>query len=187
MIIWLLFLAWFQIGLFNIGSAYSSLPLIKYLVVDSYGWLTIAEFTDLIVIDEMAPGPILLNAATFVGTQVAGFPGALVSTIACLLGPAIILSIIAYFYFKYEDLPLIKTVMSVLRPVTVALIASAGLSIIIPAIWGSEGFSFDISSMNFVAVGIACFAFFILRKYKWNPVLVLLGCGALGGVLYTLI
>ena len=182
-----LFWAWFQIGIFSIGGGYAALPLIKNIMVDRYGWLSIAKFADLVVIDEMAPGPIILNSATFVGAQVADFPGALAATVGCLLGPSIILSIIAYFYFKYEKLPIIKSVLNVLRPVVVALIASAGLSIVNHSFWGEGGFSLDLGSLNWIAIGIAVAAFSVLRKYKPNPVFVMLGCGLIGGVVYSIL
>jgi len=180
-----LFWAWFQIGLFSIGGAYAALPIIKNMVVDQYGWLSVAQFADLVVIDEMAPGPIILNSSTFVGTLVAGFPGAVTATVGCLAGPAIIVSVIAFFYFRYNELPVIQSTLSFLRPVVVALIASAGLSIFILSFWGEGGFSLDPGSVNIVAIGLAVLAFAALRKYKPNPVFVVLGCGLLGGVIYS--
>ena len=182
-----LFWSWFQIGIFSIGGGYAALPLIKNIMVDRYGWLSMAKFADLVVIDEMAPGPIILNSATFVGAQVAGFPGAVVATIGCLFGPAIILSVIAYFYFKYEKLPIIKSILNVLRPVVVALIASAGLSIVSHSFWGESGVSRGLGSLNWIAVGIAAVAFAVLRKYKPNPVFVMLGCGLVGGLVYSIL
>ena len=81
----LLHLLWsfFQIGLFSIGGGYAAMPLIQSQVVDQYGWLTMREFTDLITIAEMTPGPIAVNSATFVGIRIAGFPGALIATLGC--------------------------------------------------------------------------------------------------------
>ena len=187
MILLELFWVWFQIGVFSIGGGYAALPMIKYMTVDQYGWLTVTQFADLVVIDEIAPGPIFLNSSTFVGMQVAGLPGAIIATLGCVTGPAIILLIIAHFYFKYKELPIIKTILNVLRPAVTALIASAGLSIIIHAFWGDGGFSFNIGGINFIAIGIAVIAFAVLRKYKPNPVFVMLGCGVLGGIIYSFV
>jgi len=186
MILFELFWAWFQIGLFSIGGGYAALPIIKNMIVDNKGWLSISQFADLVVIDEMAPGPIILNSSTFIGTQVAGFPGAVVSTIGCLAGPAIIVSIIAFFYFRYKELLVIKSILNVMRPVVVALIASAGLSVIILSFWGEQGFSFDTGRINIFAVGTAILAFLALRKYKPNPAFIILGCGVLGGLAYSI-
>ena len=70
-----------QVGLFSIGGGYAAMPLIQNQVVTSHAWLTMREFTDLITIAEMTPGPIAVNSATFVGIRIAGVPGALVATL----------------------------------------------------------------------------------------------------------
>ena len=185
MVLFEIFVSFFQIGLFSIGGGYAALPIIQNIIVNNRGWLTLAEFADLIVISEMTPGPIILNSATFVGTQVAGLPGAIIATIGCITAPTIIVSIIAYFYFKYKELPIIKTVLSMLRPAVVALIASAGLSIIILTFWGENSLWVDISSTNFTTVGIYIAALAVLKKFKPNPVFVMMGCGVLGGLIYS--
>ena len=79
-----LFWSFFQVGLFSIGGGYAAMPLIQNQVVDIHPWLTMTGFADIITIAEMTPGPIAVNAATFVGIQVAGLPGALIATIGCI-------------------------------------------------------------------------------------------------------
>ena len=76
-----LFLSFLQIGAFSFGGGYAAMPLIQSQVVDHHGWLTMQEFTDLITISQMTPGPIAVNSATFVGIQIAGPLGALVATL----------------------------------------------------------------------------------------------------------
>lgn len=80
-----LFLSFLQVGMFSIGGGYAALPLIQSQVVNQYQWLTMGEFTDLITIAEMTPGPIAVNSATFVGIRIAGIPGALIATFGCIL------------------------------------------------------------------------------------------------------
>ena len=75
-----LFLSFVQIGLFSVGGGYAAIPLIQSQVVETHGWLTMNEFTNLITIAEMTPGPIGVNSATFTGLQIAGIPGALAAT-----------------------------------------------------------------------------------------------------------
>ena len=179
-----LFWAWFQIGLFSIGGGYAALPIIKNMIVDNYGWLTVAQFADLVVIDQTAPGPIILNSATFVGVQVAGLPGAIVATTGCLTGPTILLFIVAWFYFRYKELPVIQSILKVLRPVVVGLIASAGVSIAVIALWGENGFSPSLGHIDYLAVVIMIAAIAVMRKVKVAPELVMLGCGVLGGAGY---
>ena len=79
-----LFWSFFQIGLFSIGGGYAALPLIQAQVVDQYGWMTMTEFSDIITISQMTPGPIAINAATFVGIRIAGLAGAVVATLGCV-------------------------------------------------------------------------------------------------------
>ena len=79
-----LFLSFFQVGLFSFGGGFAALPLIQDQVVDVNKWLTLAEFTDLITISQMTPGPIAINAATFVGIRIAGVLGAIISTLGCI-------------------------------------------------------------------------------------------------------
>ena len=80
-----LFLSFLQIGAFSFGGGYAALPLIRHQVVEANGWLQLSEFTDLITISQMTPGPIAVNSATFVGLKVAGIPGAVVCTLGCVL------------------------------------------------------------------------------------------------------
>ena len=85
-----LFWSFFQVGLFSIGGGYAAMPLIQNQVVDIHPWLTMTGFADIMAIAEMTPGPIALNAATFVGIQVAGLPGALIATIGCIFPSCVI-------------------------------------------------------------------------------------------------
>lgn len=174
-------------GLFSIGGGFAAMPLIQHQVVDLHHWLTLTEFTDLITISEMTPGPIAINSSTFVGTRIAGAGGAIVATLGCILPSCVIVSILAWAYFKYKNLKVIQGVLSGLRPAVVALISSAGLSILTLAVWGEQGFSLDISSINFISIFLFSIALFILRKWKPNPIFVMLGSGVIGGAIYLLL
>lgn len=178
-----LFLSFFQVGAFSIGGGYVSIPLIQNQVVDTYGWLTLTEFTDLVTISQMTPGPIALNSATFVGTRIAGVPGAIVATLGCILPSCIIVSLLAYLYFKYTDVLVIKEILGVLRPAIVALIGAAGLSILILSLWNGNGFSIQINKVDFIAVGVFALAILLLRKFKMNPIYVMVISGVFGGIL----
>ena len=85
-----LFWSFFQIGLFSIGGGYAAMPLIQHQVVELHPWLTLEQFSDIITISQMTPGPIAINSATFVGLQLGGLPGALVATAGCVLPSCII-------------------------------------------------------------------------------------------------
>lgn len=174
-------------GLFGFGGGLAAMPLIQNQVVDVHGWLTLTEFTDLITISEMTPGPIVINAATFVGTQIAGLGGALVSTFGCILPSCIIVSLLAWLYSKYKELVIMRGVLAGLRPTMVALIFSAGLSILILSFWGAGGFSWNIASIDFIAVILFAAGLFLLRRFKPNPIFIMLGSGVIGGACYLLL
>ncbi|MDD2992554.1 MAG: chromate transporter [Pygmaiobacter sp.] len=184
MIYFSLFLSFLQVGMFSIGGGYAAIPLIQSQVVGLHGWLSLSEFTDLVTIAEMTPGPIAVNSATFVGTRIAGLPGALVATLGCILPSCFIVSLLAYIYYKYKELGALQSVLSSLRPAVVALIASAGLSIL--GLVAFSGAAPTFSATNWVGVCLFAGAFFVLRKFKWNPILVMSLCGALGLVLFLL-
>lgn len=179
-----LFWSFFQVGLLSIGGGLAALPLIQNQVVTLHHWLTLTEFTDLITIAEMTPGPIAVNSATFVGIRIAGPIGAIIATLGCIFPACIIVSLLAWFYFKYKNLTVIQGVLSGLRPAVVALIASASISIFTLAVWGESGFSFQLDALNWIAVLLFSGTLLVLRKWKPSPIYAMLGTGILGGMLY---
>ena len=181
-----LFFSFFQIGLFSIGGGYAAMPLIQSQVVQLHSWLTMGEFADLVTIAEMTPGPIAINSATFVGNRVAGIPGSLIATVGCVLPSSIIVITLAWFYFKYKNLTVVSGVLSGLRPAVVAMIASAGLSILLLNVFWSGAVELVFSNFNFIGIGLFLAALFIMRKWKPSPILVMFGCGLAGMALYLI-
>ena len=152
------------------------MPLIQEQVVSSHNWLSMAEFTDLITISQMTPGPIAINSATFVGIKIAGIPGALVSTIGCILPYCIIVMLIAKLYLKYRTVNMLQSVLNSLRPAVVAMIASAGISVLITAFWGSAEL-ISLAGTNWILVIIFAACVVLLRKFRMNPILVMVLAG----------
>ena len=107
-----LFLSFLQIGMFSFGGGYAAMPLIQGQVVTAHHWLSMEEFTDLITISQMTPGPIAINSATFVGTKIAGTGGALAATFGCILPSCIIVTCIARLYLKYRNLALLQGILN---------------------------------------------------------------------------
>ena len=166
-----LFTTFFLIGLFSFGGGYAAMPWILSLVVEQRHWLTMAEYADLTAIAEMTPGPIGVNAATFVGTRMAGLPGAVICTLGCIMPSLIIVLFLAYLYGKYRDLSIMKNVLHRLRPVVVALVASAGLTIVRLALFGENG---GLADIRYVELGLFALALLVLCKTKISSILVLL-------------
>lgn len=172
-----LFLSFLQIGAFSFGGGYAAMPLIQNQVVDLHHWLNLAEFTDLITISQMTPGPIAINSATFVGTRIAGMPGALAATAGCVLPSCILVTLLARIYLKYRDLSLIQGVLRSLRPAVVAMIGAAGAAILVTAFWGLEGFTPGLNTLNLRSVFIFAGALFLLIRFKISPILVMVLSG----------
>ncbi len=177
--------SFFQIGLFSIGGGYAAMPLIQHQVVEIHPWLTMTQFADIITIAEMTPGPIAINSATFVGIQVAGIPGAIVATIGCVLPSCVIVTTLAYVYKRFRDLKMVQGVLAGLRPAVVAMIASAGISLIILSFYGQQTLPTDFSEINYISVFIFGIGLFVLRKWKVGPIWVMAGAGAAGVLLYS--
>lgn len=170
-----LFISFIQVGLFSIGGGYAAMPFIQNEVVTTHSWLTMSEFADLITIAEMTPGPIAINSATFVGIRIAGIPGAIISTFGCILPSLFIVSFLAFIYYRYKNVSMLQSILTCLRPAVVALIASAGISIL-QMVAFNETIT-TLSSINWTAIFIFIIAFIALRKYKYNPIFVMLACG----------
>ena len=162
--------------MFGFGGGYAMLSLIQHEVVDRYHWLTLQQFTDVVAISQMTPGPIAVNSATFVGIKVAGLPGAIAATAGCILPSCILVTVIAKLYLKYRNMELLQGVLGSLRPAVVAMIASAGILIMISAFWGSApAISFEETKWSMVVIFILCVI--SLRKTKINPVWVMVLAG----------
>ncbi|MCU6747735.1 MULTISPECIES: chromate transporter [Lachnospiraceae] len=181
-----LFWSFFQIGLFSIGGGYAAMPLIQNQVVDLHSWLTMAQFADIMTIAEMTPGPIAVNSATFVGIQVAGFPGAVIATVGCVFPSCVIVMTLAYMYYRFRGLDMVQGVLAGLRPAVIAMIASAGISLLIMALYGQRMLPADLASLDVIAVIIFAIGISVLRKWKLNPLWIMAGSGVAGTVLYSL-
>lgn len=185
-----IFISFFQIGLFSIGGGYAALPLIQNQVMEAHKWLKITEFADLLTISQMTPGPIAINAATFVGTKVAGLPGAVIATMGCVTPSFIILLILSYFYYKYKNLSSIQGILKGLRPAVVSLITAAGLSILMLTVFKTEKTSLlnvKLSDINFISTIMVVIGVFILRKYKTDPIKLMIGTGIVGVFIYGIL
>lgn len=181
-----LFFAFIQVGLFSVGGGYAAIPLIQEQIVNIYGLMTLEEFSDLITVAEMTPGPISINSATFVGMRLAGIPGVLICSIGCIIPSFCICLTLAHFYYKYRTVSGVQVVLGSLRPAVVALIASAGASILMLGLFQAEIKDVVLGDLRIVELGIFVAALFILRKFKVSAVTIILGSGVAGTLIYAL-
>ncbi len=178
-----LFLSFLQVGLLSFGGGYAALPLIQNQIVDIHHWIDVTEFADIVTISQMTPGPIALNAASFVGSKMGGVVGTIVATAAVVTAPLAITLTLAYFYFKYRQMGLMKGILYGLRPTVVSLIAAAGLSILLQALFHTSSFPIDLSQLSFISLILFIASFALLLYKKLSPILTILLCGGV----YTLI
>lgn len=177
-----LFYTFFKIGLFGFGGGYAMLSMIQGEVVTRYEWVSSQEFTDIVAISQMTPGPIGINAATYVGfTSTGSIWGSVIATFAVVLPSFILMLTISKFFLKYQKHPVVESIFNGLRPAVVGLLASAALVLMNTENFGSpieDTYSFVISIIIFLV------AFIGTRKYKANPILMIIACGIAGLILY---
>ena len=153
-----------------------------YAIRSYYEWMTAGEFTDIVAVSQMTPGPIGINAATYVGyTATGSFWGSVIATFAVVLPSFILMLAISKFFLKYQKHPVIEAVFKGLRPGIVGLLASAVLVLMTTENFGSpqtDLYTFLVSSTLFVGVFIAS------KVYKVNPILLIVICGVMGFILY---
>ena len=185
-----LFWIFFQIGLFSIGGGYAILPMIQHQIVNVHHWLSLSEMADIVAISQMTPGPIALNAATFVGVRLYGLVGGAVATLGCIAPSCIIVIILARYFFKNREISAVQGILKGIRPAVVALIAVAGLSVFTTAIFNlaaEEWLKIRFSDLDFVALALFLLSFFALRKFKASILTVMGGAAVLGIALYSLV
>ena len=185
-----LFYTFFKIGLFGFGGGYAMLSMIQGEVVTRYGWLSAQEFTDIVAISQMTPGPIGINSATYVGctsllnagyTHWMGIVGSATATFAVVLPSFLLMLTISKFFLKYQKHPVVESILSGLRPAVVGLLASAALVLMTAENFSSpreDLFSFAVSCVIFLV------AFVGTRRYKVNPILMIVLCGLAGWLIY---
>ncbi len=169
-----LFYTFFIIGLFTFGGGYAMLSLIQNEVVVNHAWITAGEFTDMVAISQMTPGPIGINSATYVGYAVSGnIFGSLVATFAVCLPSFLIILTICKIYSRFKESNVFASLMKTLRPIVIGMIgAAAGILIT------KENF-IDWSSWALFAG-----AFIASWRFKTNPILLIIIGGAIGYLIY---
>ena len=186
----LLFYTFFKIGLFGFGGGYAMLSMIQGEVVTKYQWLTTSQFTDIVAISQMTPGPIGINSATYVGysavvnagySPAMGVLGSAMATFAVVLPSFILMFTITKILIKYRETDLVDTMFSLLRPTVVGLIAAAALLLMTPENFSTPSINpwqFYISIFLFVA------AFVGTQFFKINPIKMIIVCATAGFILF---
>ncbi len=177
-----LFWTFFCIGAVTIGGGYAMLPLMQSEILKK-GWMTLPEIVDFIAVSESTPGPFAINAATYVGTEEAGFFGAVCATLGMVLPSFVIILLIAKFFQKYQDNWAVTSVIKGLKPAVVGLIGSAVVSIFM-TVFLPNTLSLDyLTSPDLYFSIVVLGASLVLAFKKVHPIVLIL-LSALGGILF---
>ena len=168
LLLWQIFYTFFFIGTFSFGGGYAMIPLIQKEVITKFHWLTLHEFTDIIAISQSTPGPLAVNTATYVGFKVAGIAGSAVATIALVLPAFFIILILANLVIKHRDHFLINNSIAGLRPIVVALILGAGISLA------------QVNITSFWQGLAAAIAFVLAYFFRIHPIAIIIVYGLVG-------
>lgn len=169
MILVKLFLAFFQIGLFAVGGAYSFLPLIEKEVVQKYQWLSKEEFLDVLGITSVFPGAISIKFATYTGYKIAGVWGAVLANIGNMLAPCLIVIGASLFYLKHKNAPLVKSAFGMIELAIFAMIVAVAFQSINPVKL--------IQPRNLVVI-ILTFGLFLYARI--HPAIIIISAGIIG-------
>lgn len=181
----LLYLTFLKIGAFAFGGGYAVLPLIAQYVVQEQGWLTTKGLTDLVSLSQMTPGPIAINSATFIGTKVAGIPGAIIATLGNVTPQFILMMILGYFLFsRHQEMPWLDRILKGLKPAIVSLVGLAALDMVTASLFTDGVWS--LSSLSLAGViGFAIGFVFYARK-RLGVIGIVLVSAMTGVVLYSM-
>ena len=188
-----LFLIFSKIGIVNFGGGYAMLSLIQDEVVRKQGWVSSSEFTDMVAVSQMTPGPLGINIATYVGytsvinegySPLLAILGSLLATLSVLWLPFILMIAISRYLLRHKDSPMVRSIFSGLRPAIVGLVAAAAL-----VLMNAENFGAPREALvQFVAsVMLFALAFVASYRFKTNPLLLLALDGGFGMIFYSFV
>lgn len=174
MIYWQIFKTFFKIGLFNFGGGYPMISFIQNEVVLKHGWLSNGEFTDIVAVSQMTPGPVGINMATYTGYAATDTVwGAFLATFAVCLPSFIVMILVARYFLKYQDKPAVQAVFKGLRPAIIGLIAAAAL-----VLCDGQNFIDKKSYLIFII------SFLLLLRFKLHPIRLICLAGITGIIFY---
>lgn len=179
-----LFFTFFKIGLFSIGGGLATLPFLQDLA-DKYDWISQAELIDMIAISESTPGPIGINTATFVGYKAAGVFGGIITTLGIVTPSIIIIIIIAHYFKKFNEKPLVKGAFFGIRPAVTGLIASVCFEIIKISVLNIDKFNLSKNVLDLINIKESLLfgvVLYLIYKYKKHPIIYIAGAAVVGVV-----
>ncbi|MCM3746209.1 chromate transporter [Paenibacillus pasadenensis] len=174
-----LFWTFFKIGFMSFGGGYAMLPVVGQAVMDN-NWMSPQQYTEAIALAGMAPGPVAMNAAVYVGYSTAGLPGSLVASLGMVLPSAIIIFLVATVFYRMYDNHWVQATLNGMKPAVIALIAYAAYTMTINSNIKAAA---TVSTFASVAIFIAALAAMI--KFRVHPLAIILGSGIVGIWIYA--
>ncbi len=177
-----LYFIFFKIGLFSIGGGLATLPFLQDLAYN-YDWITSKELIDMIAISESTPGAIGINTATFVGYKAAGLFGGITTTLGIITPSIIIIILIAHYFKKFNEKPLVRGAFLGIRPAVAGLIASVGVKVLMLSILNLERYNFKkhlLDLINFKETILFIIVIYLIHKYKKHPIVYITGAAIVG-------
>lgn len=179
MVLWELFRVFFIVGCLSFGGGYAMIPVIGHQAV-AHGWMSDQEFTDIIAVSGMSPGPAATNSAIFVGYKVSGLPGAVAATIGMTLPSLILVMAAAAFLYKVHRMRWVKSAFYGLRPVITGLVLYGAIRFGM----NSGMLSGGVTSYMVVSLVIFAGALLALHRYRMHPLGVIILSGLVGAAFY---
>ena len=177
-----IFLSFIKIGSLAFGGAYAAIPLVEKEVVEVLKWMSYDEFSNLLAIDELTPGPIIVNTASFIGMKMDGILGAIVATLGSIIPASIVAFILITIYNRYKKLSWLQSCIQSLKCTAIALIFVTFLNIATNALFTDEILS--INGINILGFVLTAVSFYFIHDKKISPVLVMLACGLVNVIVY---
>jgi len=170
-----LFYTFFKIGLFGFGGGYAMLSLVQYEVVEAHQWLTAGEFTDIVAISQITPGPIAINSATYIGYQATGgtVPGSVIATVAVCLPSVIVMALICRFFILFKNNKYVVAALSGMNPAAIGLIAAAAILLM-----NKQNFE------DYFSICIFMVTFALSYFFKWGVIRTIILAAVAGYVIY---
>ncbi|HZJ56742.1 MAG TPA: chromate transporter [Clostridia bacterium] len=177
-----LFFEFFKVGLFAVGGGLATIPFLQELI-QKYGWVTPQELINMIAISESTPGPIGVNMATYVGFETAGIGGAILATVGLVTPSVIIIVIIAHYFMRFAEEPLVKAGFYGLRPAVTGLIAAAGFEVARVSLFNLQRYLETKKVLDILdpkAIVLFGILMYVTNKYKKHPIIYLVAAGVVG-------
>lgn len=167
-----LYFVFLKIGTFSFGGGYAMLPFMQREIVENNYWISMSQFSDIIGISQMTPGPVAINSATFVGYKVGGVSGSIVATLGVITTSFILVTIINKILDKFKESITVKAMLAGMRPILIALIIYAFIDL------AKESY------VDFKSIIITIIIGIILVSKKVHPILVIVIAAILGLIFY---